>query len=94
MDLGHGMRLAEVQVPLALQDQTLSEAGLRARFGVEVLYVLKGPHSIRELAHPELRLEAGDGMVIMAEASSLQRFQEDTKARVPPSSFEGGTGQD
>jgi CBS domain-containing protein len=92
MELGHGMRLAEVQVPRALQDRTLKDAGLRARFGVEVLYVLKGPHGIRKLAHPDLMLEAGDGMVIMAEASSLQRFQEETKARVPPSSFQGGDG--
>jgi len=94
MELGHGMRLAEVQVPRALQDRTLKEAGLRARFGVEVLYVLKGPHSIRKLAHPDLMLEAGDGMVIMAEASSLQGFREETKAQVPSSSFEGGDGQE
>ncbi len=94
MELGHGMRLAEVQVPRALQDRTLKEAGLRARFGVEVLYVFKGPHGIRKLAHPDLILEAGDGMVIMAEASSLQKFQEETKAQVPSSSFEGGEGQD
>ena len=94
MELGHGMRLAEVKVPRALQDQTLKEAGLRARFGVEVLYVLKGPHGIRKLAHPDLMLEAGDGMLIMVEASSLQRFQEETKARVPQSSFECEDGQD
>jgi CIC family chloride channel protein len=90
IELGHGMRLAEVKVPGALQDRTLKEAGLRARFGVEVLYVLKGRHGIRKLAHPDLMLEAGDGMVILAEASSLQRFQEETKAWVPPSAFEGG----
>jgi CIC family chloride channel protein len=94
MELGHGMRLAEVQVPRALQDQTLKEAGLRVRFGVEVLYVLKGPHGIRKLAHPDLKLEAGDGMLIMAEASSLQSFQEETKAHVPRSPFEGGNGGD
>ena len=94
MELGHGMRLAEVKVPRTLQDHTLREAGLRARFGVEVLYVLKGPHGIRKLAHPDLMLEAGDGMLIMVEASSLQRFQEETKARVPQSSFECEDGQD
>jgi len=93
VELGHGMRLAEVQVTAALHDQTLREAELRAHFGVEVLYVLKGPHRIRKLAHPDLKLEAGDGMVIMAEASSLLKFQGYTKALVPRSSFEGGMGE-
>jgi len=47
-----------------------------ALFAVEVLYVLKGVHRIRKLADPELVLEAGDHMVVMSEASSLQAFRE------------------
>ncbi len=76
MELGHGMRLAEVDVPSDLQNLTLRDAGLRARFAVEVLYLLKGPYRIRKLADPDLVLEAGDHMVVMAEASSLRRFRE------------------
>jgi CIC family chloride channel protein len=87
MELGHGMRLAEVEVPPSLENQTLREAELRARFGIEVLYLLKGPYSIRKLAAPELVLEAGDRMVILTEASSLQAFREHTAARVTPSSL-------
>jgi Trk K+ transport system NAD-binding subunit len=87
MELGHGMRLAEVEVPPSLENQTLREAELRARFGIEVLYLLKGPYSIRKLAAPELVLEAGDRMVILTEASSLQGFRERTAARVTPSSL-------
>ncbi len=86
MELGHGMRLAEVEVPPSLQGQTIREAQLRARFGVEVLYLLKGPYAIRKLASPDLRLEAGDRMVVMAEASPLQVFRESTSAQVSPSS--------
>jgi CIC family chloride channel protein len=87
MELGHGMRLAEVEVPPSLENRTLREAELRARFGIEVLYLLKGPYSIRKLAAPELVLEAGDRMVILTEASSLQTFRERTAARVTPSSL-------
>ncbi|MGD8362313.1 MAG: chloride channel protein [Gemmatimonadota bacterium] len=87
MELGHGMRLAEVEVPPSLENRTLREAELRARFGIEVLYLLKGPYSIRKLAAPGLVLEAGDRMVILTEASSLQTFRERTAARVTPSSL-------
>ena len=76
MELGHGMRLAEVDVPEPLRGMTIREAELRARYAVEVLYVLKGPYRIRKLADPDLTLEAGDRMLIMAEATSLQRFRE------------------
>jgi len=89
VELGHGMRLAEVHLPAAFFGRTLREAALRARFGVEVLYVLKGPHGMRKLAPPDMTLEAGDAMVIMAEASSLQAFLEETRAHVSPSPFEG-----
>ncbi len=87
MELGHGVRLAEVEVPPSLQGLTLREAGLRARFGLEVLYLLKGPEGVRKLAAPDLTLEAGDRMVILAEASSLHDFQERTAARVVPSTL-------
>jgi CIC family chloride channel protein len=75
LELGDGMRLAEVEVPESLQGKTLKEAQLRATHGVEVLYVLKGPYGIRKLAHPELGLELGDRMLVMAEASSLETFK-------------------
>ncbi len=82
MELGHGMRLAEMDVPEALAGQTLRELSLRANHGVEVLYVLKGPYRIRKFADPELDLEAGDRMVVVAEASTLREFQERTHAVV------------
>jgi len=85
MELGHGMRLAELEVPESLRGLTLREAELRARFGIEVLYLLKGPYSIRKLASPDLRLEEGDRMVIVTEAASLQAFRESTQARLTPS---------
>jgi len=91
VELGHGMRLAEVQLPNVLYGRTLKEAALRARFGVEVLYVVKGSHGLRKLAHPDITLEAGDAMVIMAEASSLQTFLEKTRSQVSPSAFDGET---
>ncbi|MCG6957876.1 MAG: chloride channel protein [Gemmatimonadetes bacterium] len=86
VELGHGMRLAEVDAPPALQGRTLREIQLRARFGVEVLYVLKGPYHIRKLADPDLAIEAGDRMVVMAEASSLRQFRESMDAHVQQTS--------
>jgi CIC family chloride channel protein len=74
LELGQGMRLAEVGVPAPCLDRTLKEMEFRRRFGVEVLYVLKGPYRARKLASPDLRLEKGDRMVVMAEAESLQEF--------------------
>ncbi|MCA9300688.1 MAG: chloride channel protein, partial [Phycisphaerales bacterium] len=82
IELGHGMRLAEVEVPLQLQGKTLRDAGLRTRFGVEALYLLKGPYRARKLADPDLVLEPGDRMVIMAEASTLHAFRERTSPAV------------
>ena len=75
MELGHGMRLAEMEVPEKLRGGTLREMELRARHGVEVLYVLKGPYRIRKMADPDLRLEEGDRMLVMAEASALRAFR-------------------
>ena len=68
------MRLAEVAVPENCLDLTLQEAGLRRDLGVEVLYVLKGPYRVRKLASPELKLEKGDRMMVMAEIESLRRL--------------------
>jgi CIC family chloride channel protein len=76
IELGHGMRLAEMDVPVALRGRTLREIELRARHGVEVLYVLKGPYRVRKLADPDVRLEEGDRMLVMAEASALRDFRE------------------
>jgi CIC family chloride channel protein len=87
MELGHGMRLAETEVPLSLQGLSLREADLRARFGIEVLYLLKGPYRVRKLASPDLTLEAEDRMVIVTEATSLQAFRESTAAQVASSAI-------
>jgi len=76
MEIGHGMRLVEVEVPKPFHGTTLKEAHLRGRFGVEVLFVLKGQYGIRKLAHPELTLDAGDRMLVMAEVSSLEALRE------------------
>jgi CIC family chloride channel protein len=86
IELGHGMRLAEVGVPETCRNKTLREAELRLRFGLEVLYVLKGPYRVRKLASPDLKLEEGDRMVVMAEAESLRGFHGDNDSRVEPSS--------
>jgi len=91
VELGHGMRLAEEAVPPALMGLTLSEARLRARFGVEVLYLLKGPYRIRKLAGPDVTFEEGDRMVVMAEVSALQRFRAE-KARMERERAQAGTG--
>jgi CIC family chloride channel protein len=72
VELGQGMRLAEVAVPETCIGKTLREAGLRRRFSVEVLYVLKGSYRVRKLASPDLLLEEGDRMVVMAEAETLE----------------------
>lgn len=87
MELGHGMRLAELEVPPSLQGLTLREAELRARFGIEVLYLLKGSYRVRKLASPDLRLEDGDRMIIVTEVPSLRAFQESTAAKVTPSAI-------
>lgn len=76
IEMGHGMRLAEIEPPASLLGRSLRELELRPRFGVEVLYVLKGPYRIRKLADPDLTLDAGDRMVVMAEAASLRAFRE------------------
>ncbi|MGD8319799.1 MAG: chloride channel protein [Gemmatimonadota bacterium] len=91
MELGHGMRLAEMDVPPSLADRTLRELELRNLHAVEVLYVLKGPYRIRKLADPDLQLAAGDRMLVMAEASALHDFREATEAEVTPSSPPAGT---
>ncbi len=76
IELGEGMRLAEVGVPDSCVGQTLKETGIRRRFGVEVLYVLKGPYRARKLASPDLRLGAGDRMVVVADVESLRNLPE------------------
>jgi CIC family chloride channel protein len=90
VELGHGMRLAEVDAPAALRGRTLREIQLRSRFGVEVLYVLKGPYHIRKMADPDLAIEAHDRMVVMAEASALRSFLETMDAHVQQSSAHAG----
>jgi Trk K+ transport system NAD-binding subunit len=90
VELGHGMRLAEVDAPAALRGRTLREIQLRSRFGVEVLYVLKGPYHIRKMADPDLAIEAHDRMVVMAEASALRAFLETMDAHVQQSSAHAG----
>jgi CBS domain-containing protein len=82
IELGHGMRLAEVAVPRNCLNLTLQEAGLRRDLGVEVLYVLKGPYRVRKLASPELKLEEGDRMMVMAEVESLRRLAEAEKSQL------------
>jgi CIC family chloride channel protein len=74
VELGQGMRLAEVGVPDDCRGKTLREAELRRRFDVEVLYVLKGSYRVRKRASPDLPLEAGDRMVVMADAEALEAF--------------------
>ncbi len=82
MELGHGMRLAEIDVPEEFADHTLRDLRLRQESGVEVLYILKGPYQIRKFAAPDLKLETGDRMLIVAEAESLRTFLERTHAEV------------
>lgn len=76
IELGHGMRLAEIEIPASLLGRSLRDLQIRSRFGVEVLYVLKGPYRIRKLADPDLTLDAGDRMVVMAEAPTLLAFRD------------------
>jgi Trk K+ transport system NAD-binding subunit len=85
MELGHGMRLAEIDVPAALAGQTLRDLQLRQEYGVEVLYILKGPYQIRKFAAPDVKLESGDRILIVAEAETLRAFLERTHAEVSTS---------
>ncbi len=85
MELGHGMRLAEIDVPRDLADHTLRELRLRGEFGIEVLYILRGPYRIRKFADPDLKLGLGDRVVVVAEAESLRSFLERTHAQVSTS---------
>jgi CBS domain containing-hemolysin-like protein len=83
LELGHGMRLAEVEVAPSMVGRSLRDLQLRPRHGVEVLYVLKGPYRIRKLADPDLSLDLGDHLVVMAEASSLLAFRQEIAPGAP-----------
>jgi CIC family chloride channel protein len=83
LELGHGMRLAELEVPSSLAGRSLRDLQLRARYGVEVLYVLKGAYRIRKQADPDLSLDDGDHIVVMAEASSLLAFRQEFAPGAP-----------
>ncbi len=86
MELGYGMRLAEVPVPEKLAGRTLRDLNLRQEFGVEVLYVLRAPYRVPTFTNPSLVLQLGDRMVIVAEAESLRKFEERTGSRATESS--------
>ncbi len=69
LDLPEGARIAEIRVPRELSGRTLRDTRIREKEGVNVIAVVRGG-SRREattlLATPDLQLEAGDRLVVVA----------------------------
>ena len=73
--------LTEVDVPHSLVGQTLQEASLRQRLGIEVVLI----HSARaandenqgkRFPSPNARLEAGDRILVMGSQEAIEKLQE------------------
>jgi CBS domain-containing protein len=78
-----GISLTEVGVPAALVGQTLAEADIRRRFGVEVILIHtpdggRGELEDRpgKLPTPQARLEAGDLLLVMGTPEAIRSLQE------------------
>jgi len=75
-----GVYLMEVDVPHSLVGQTLQEASLRQRFGIEVVLI----HSARaandenqgkQFPSPDARLEAGDRILVMGSEAAIAKLR-------------------
>jgi CIC family chloride channel protein len=75
VDLGGGLRLDEVPTPPAFAGQTLRQADLRRRHGVEVLYLKRSQQRHQVFPAPDLVLEPSDRLVVMGEPSALQSLR-------------------
>jgi len=76
-----GVYLMELDVPHSLVGQTLQEASLRQRLGIEVVLI----HSARaandenqgkQFPSPDARLEAGDRILVMGSEQAIEKLQE------------------
>ncbi len=72
VSLPGGYVLTEVEAPAALHGRTLAEAGIRSRFGVEVLLVRRVGREDAELPTASTRIEPGDRLLVLAPPDALQ----------------------
>ena len=70
-----GVFLAEVEVPHRLAGQTLREACLRQEYGVEVVLIHRSGRDSGEFPSPDVRLRAGDRLLVMGSADAVDRLQ-------------------
>jgi CBS domain-containing protein len=78
LELPEKHRLVEMDVPPAVEGQTVAAAGLRARYGISVLAVKRmGRDGVvkRFVPEPGDRFEHGDTLVILGSDESISRLQ-------------------
>ena len=71
-----GYVLTEVEIPAPLHGRTLAEAGIRSRFGVEVLLVRRPGSEDAELPAAGTRLEPGDRLLVLGPAEAIAALRE------------------
>jgi CBS domain-containing protein len=83
VDVLAGITLSEIEVPFSLVGRTLAELDLRRRFAVEVVLIhasndaqsgIEGRPG--KLPTPNVRLEAGDRLLVMGAPDAVNRLQE------------------
>jgi Trk K+ transport system NAD-binding subunit len=73
-----GMHVGEVDLPTRFTGKTLRELDLRREFGLEVVLIHReapdngGSHGV--FPSPDLRLEAGDRIVVMGEKTAIPKL--------------------
>lgn len=81
MDIAHGrgghIRVEEIELPTgcSIAGQTISDAGIRERFGITVLVIKRGQEII--IPSPSETLAEGDVLLVMGEPERIQRFLEE-----------------
>jgi len=71
-----GYVLTEVEVPASLHGSTLASAGIRSRFGVEVLLVRRPGTENARLPAAGTRLEPGDRLLVLGPAEAIAALRE------------------
>jgi CBS domain-containing protein len=79
-ELPPGGRMDAVRVPSSLIGSTIADSGLGRRLNVQILAIKRRDHQgdeVRYLPQPDLRLQAGDSLIVLGTEEAVQRIAED-----------------
>lgn len=78
--IGSDYQVVESRSPASFHDRTLSEIGLRRRFGVLVIAVRRQePEGVEFLPNADFRLKSGDVLVLIGREGDLARLEAEVR---------------